>query len=105
MTANSFGEGKAYYVASSPEAGFLQSFLGNLCEENGIKPLVNAPEGIESVQRVKDGVSYLFLLNHKEGELSADIGAAKRTDLLTGKTFSGTAVVPGRGVLILSGTN
>ncbi|QSF45728.1 beta-galactosidase [Paenibacillus tianjinensis] len=102
LTVNSFGEGKAYYVASSPEAGFLQSFLGNLCEENGIKPLVNAPEGIESVQRVKDGVSYLFLLNHHEGELSADIGAAERTDLLTGKSFSGTAVVPGRGVLILS---
>ncbi|MNW67509.1 Beta-galactosidase BgaA [compost metagenome] len=54
---------------------------------------------------MKDGVSYLFLLNHHEGELSADIGAAERTDLLTGKTFSGTAVVPGRGVLILSDKN
>lgn len=105
LTANSFGEGKAYYVASSPEAGFLQRFLGNLCEENGIKPLVSAPEGIESVQRVKDGISYLFLLNHKEGELTADIGAAERTDLLTGKKFSGSAVVPGRGVLILSDKN
>lgn len=105
LTANSFGEGKAYYVASSPEAGFLQSFLGNLCHESGIRPLVSAPEGIESVQRVKDGVSYLFLLNHQEGELSADIGAAQRTDLLTGKTFSGSVVVPGRGVLILSDKN
>ncbi|AIQ16057.1 beta-galactosidase [Paenibacillus sp. FSL H7-0357] len=105
LTVNSFGEGKAYYVASSPEVGFLQGFLANLCKENGIKPLVSAPEGIESVQRVKDGVSYLFLLNHKEGDLSADIGAAERTDLLTGKTFSGSAVVPGRGVLILSDKN
>ncbi|WP_342438462.1 beta-galactosidase [Paenibacillus sp. FSL L8-0436] len=105
LTVNSFGEGKAYYVASSPEVGFLQGFLANLCKENGIKPLVSAPEGIESVQRVKDGVSYLFLLNHKEGDLSADIGATERTDLLTGKTFSGSAVVPGRGVLILSDKN
>lgn len=102
LTANSFGEGKAYYVASSPEAGFLHGFLTNLCEENGIKPLVKAPDGIESVQRVKDGVSYLFLLNHKEEELGADIGTAERTDLLTGQTYSGTAMVPGRGVLILS---
>lgn len=102
LTANSFGEGKAYYVASSPEAGFLHGFLTNLCEENGIKPLVKAPEGIESVQRVKDGVSYLFLLNHKEEELGADIGTAERTDLLTGEIYSGTAIVPGRGVLILS---
>ncbi|MHA6534023.1 beta-galactosidase [Paenibacillus sp. BAC0078] len=102
LTVNSFGEGKAYYVATSPDAAFLQGFLSNLCAEQEISPLVSAPEGIESVQRVKDGVSYLFLLNHKEGELSADIGSTERTDLLTGKKFSSTAVVPGRGVLILS---
>ncbi|WP_042197736.1 beta-galactosidase [Paenibacillus camerounensis] len=102
LTANSFGEGKAYYVASSPEAGFLHGFLANLAEENGIGPLVSAPAGVESVQRVKDGVSYLFLLNHNEGECTADIGGTQRTDLLTGKKYSGTAVVPGRGVLILS---
>lgn len=105
ITANSFGAGKAYYVATSPEAGFLTGFLANLCEEKGIKPLVAAPAGIESVQRVKDGVSFLFLLNHAEDELSADIGPAIRTDLLTGKKYSGSAVVPGRGVLILSDKN
>ncbi|MNP74602.1 Beta-galactosidase BgaA [compost metagenome] len=57
---------------------------------------------MESVQRVKDGVSYLFLLNHNEQESTADIGEVERTDLLTGSTYSGTAIVPGRGVLILS---
>ncbi|WP_410513606.1 beta-galactosidase [Paenibacillus sp. BR2-3] len=103
LTVNSFGEGKAYYVATSPEDRFLQDFLANVCTENNIKPLVKAPAGIESVQRVKDGVSYLFLLNHTESELTAEIGSAMRTDLLTGKTVSGSAVVPGRGVLILKG--
>ncbi|MEK4877412.1 MULTISPECIES: beta-galactosidase [Paenibacillus] len=102
LTVNKFGEGKAYYVATSPEAGFLQGFLANLCAEKNIQPLVTAPEGIESVQRVKDGVAYLFLLNHTAGDLSADIGPAERTDLLTGNVISGSAVVPGRGVLILS---
>ncbi|MFC6653244.1 beta-galactosidase [Paenibacillus rhizoplanae] len=102
LTVNRFGAGQAYYVATSPDAAFLRGFLGNLCADNGIAPLVSAPEGIESVQRVKDGVSYLFLLNHAEEELSADIGTGERTDLLTGKKFSGSTVVPGRGVLILS---
>jgi beta-galactosidase len=102
LTVNSFGEGKAYYVATSPDASFLHGFLANVSADNGIAPLVSAPEGIESVQRVKEGVSYLFLLNHTAEELSADIGSGERTDLLTGKTFSGSAVVPGRGVLILS---
>ncbi|NQX47527.1 beta-galactosidase [Paenibacillus tritici] len=102
LTVNRFGAGQAYYVATSPDSAFLRGFLGNLCADNGIAPLVSAPEGIESVQRVKDGVSYLFLLNHAAEELSADIGTGERTDLLTGKKFSGSTVVPGRGVLILS---
>lgn len=102
LTVNRFGAGQAYYVATSPDSAFLRGFLGNLCADNGIAPLVSAPEGIESVQRVKDGVSYLFLLNHAAEELSADIGIGERTDLLTGKKFSGSTVVPGRGVLILS---
>lgn len=102
LTVNNFGEGKAYYVATSPEAEFLKGFLANLCADKNIQPLVTAPEGIESVQRVKEGVSYLFLLNHTTGDLSADIGAAERTDLLTGNKVSGSAVVPARGVLILS---
>lgn len=99
---NSFGAGKAYYVATSPDAAFLRGFLANLCADKGIAPLVSAPEGIESVQRVKDGVSYLFLLNHSAEELRADIGTLERTDLITGSKFSGSTPVPGRGVLILS---
>lgn len=102
LTENAFGEGKAYYVATSPEASFLQGFLGKLCNDKGIVPLVKAPEGLESVQRVKDGKSFLFLLNHTEGELSADIGPGSRTDLLSGTVFGGTATVPARGVLILA---
>lgn len=102
LTVNRFGEGKAYYVATSPDAAFLRAFLATVSAENGIAPLVSAPEGIESVQRVKEGVSYLFLLNHSAEELSADIGTGERTDLLTGKKCSGSTVVPGRGVLILS---
>ncbi|SEU02548.1 beta-galactosidase [Paenibacillus sp. NFR01] len=105
LTANSFGEGKAYYIASSPEAAFLRDFLATVSEEQGIQPLVAAPEGIESVQRVKNGVPYLFLLNHQPEDLKAEIGAAERVDLLTGQTFSGTAVVPGRGLLILTEKN
>ncbi|MEK4518382.1 beta-galactosidase [Paenibacillus sp. FSL P2-0089] len=102
LTVNSFGAGKAYYVATSPDAAFLRGFLANLCADKGIAPLVSAPEGIESVQRVKDGVSYLFLLNHSAEELRADIGTLERTDLITGSKFSGSTPVPGRGVLILS---
>ncbi|MFP4977630.1 beta-galactosidase [Paenibacillus sp. CN-4] len=101
VTVNNFGEGRAYYIASSPDAAFLRGFLGKLCEDKGIRPLVSAPEGLESVQRVKEGASFLFLLNHTAGELSADIGTGERLDLLSGDKVSGSVTVPGRGVRIL----
>ncbi|MGV2788595.1 beta-galactosidase, partial [Clostridium perfringens] len=47
LTKNAFGEGQAYYVASSPDSQFLQGFLANLCEEQGVKPLLNTPAGVE----------------------------------------------------------
>ncbi|MCM3702204.1 beta-galactosidase [Paenibacillus macerans] len=103
LTVNRFGNGRAYYVASSPEASFLQGFLKNLCEEKGIKPLLEAPAGVETARRVKGGNEYLFLLNHNAEDVQVDIGADAKKELLSGDTLTGTVTVPGRGVLILEG--
>lgn len=103
LTVNRFGNGRAYYVASSPEASFLQGFLKNLCEEKGIEPLLEAPAGVETARRVKGGNEYLFLLNHNAEDAQVDIGANAKNELLSGETLSGTVTVPGRGVLILEG--
>ncbi|MEC2343453.1 beta-galactosidase [Paenibacillus barengoltzii] len=103
VTVNSFGKGRAYYVASSPDAAFLQGFLKNLCEEKGIQPLLDAPEGVEVARRVKDGKAFLFLLNHNEGAAEVEIGSEAYKDLLAQTEVSGTVQVPGRGVVILEG--
>ncbi|SME89160.1 beta-galactosidase [Paenibacillus barengoltzii] len=103
VTVNSFGKGRAYYVASSPDAAFLQGFLKNLCEEKGIQPLLDAPEGVEVARRVKDGKAFLFLLNHNEGPAEVEIGSEAYKDLLAQTEVSGTVQVPGRGVVILEG--
>ncbi|WMT42228.1 beta-galactosidase [Paenibacillus sp. D2_2] len=101
LTVNRYGKGKAYYVASSPEAAFLDGFLANLCAEKGIEPLLNAPAGVETTRRVKDGNSYLFLLNHNASDVEVDLGSIEAVDLLTTERVSGKIVVPGRGVKIL----
>ncbi|MGG1612818.1 beta-galactosidase [Paenibacillus sp. FSL K6-2441] len=103
VTVNSFGKGRAYYVASSPDAAFLQGFLKNLCEEKGIQPLLDAPEGVEVARRVKDGKAFLFLLNHNEGAAEVEIGSEAYKDLLAQTEVSGTVQVSGRGVVILEG--
>lgn len=100
LTVNKFGQGQAYYVASSPEASFLEGFMSNLCEEKGIKPLLTAPAGVEVARRVKNGMSYLFVLNHNAEAAEVEVGSEK-LDLLTGENVTGTLTVQGRGVAIL----
>ncbi|MGV2806170.1 beta-galactosidase, partial [Clostridium perfringens] len=104
LTKNAFGEGQAYYVASSPDSQFLQAFLANLCEEQGVKPLLNTPAGVEVVERVKDGNSYLFIMNHNAEEMTFDAGSANQFDLLGSRQISGHVTIPGRDVMILERT-
>ncbi len=101
LTVNRFGEGKAWYVASSPDDDFLKGFLSDLCAEKGIQPVMQVPAGVEAVSRSKDGNTYVFLLNHSEQTADVDFGSEPTVDLLTGRFLSGTAPLAGRGVMIL----
>ncbi|MEC0175135.1 beta-galactosidase [Paenibacillus favisporus] len=102
LTVNRFGEGKAYYVATSADSDFMEGFLGAVCAEKGVQPLVpELPAGVEVARRVKEGRSFLFVLNHNAESTTVRIGDVKRRDLLSGVTVDGAAEVPGRGVLIL----
>jgi len=102
VTVNRFGAGQAWYVASSPEAAFLEGFLGKLCADQNIKPLVKrAPEGVESSRRVKDGRGILFLLNHNAKTKEVELCEGRYRDLLSGESVEGRTAVPGRGVRLL----
>ncbi|WP_274363561.1 beta-galactosidase [Paenibacillus thermotolerans] len=104
VTVNRFGEGQAWYVATSPEPSFLQGLLGGICREKGVQPLLRPVAGLEASRRTKDGKHLLFLLNHNPESVTAELlsGGTRYTDLLTGRTVEGKAEVPGRGVMILS---
>ncbi|GAB6927275.1 beta-galactosidase [Paenibacillus sp. JCM 10914] len=104
LTRNRFGKGQSYYVASSPDAAFLQALLANLCEEQGVKPLLNTPHGVEVAERVKDGRSYLFVMNHNAEAMTFDAGSANRIEILSGLPISGLTTIPGRDVMIMEGS-
>jgi beta-galactosidase len=102
LTVNRYGQGQAWYVATSPDAAFLERFLGNLCRDKGIEPVVRkASPGVEASARVKNGETFLFLLNHNPGEAAADLGGRGGRDLLTGEDVAGETAIPGRGVRIV----
>ncbi|MBB3108476.1 beta-galactosidase [Paenibacillus phyllosphaerae] len=100
LTRNRFGQGEAYYVATSPEASFLQGFLGELCEARGIAALPGVQSGVEVTERVKDGRSYLFVMNHNAEAVNVDLKDGG-VDLLTDRSVSGVTELAGRGVMIV----
>ncbi|MFC0333012.1 beta-galactosidase [Paenibacillus sepulcri] len=105
LTRNSFGSGEAWYVATSPDASFLQGFLGSLCAERGIEPLPGKQPGVEVASRDKDGHSYLFVMNHNPNAVTVEFDQNYGVDLLTGQPASGPATVAGRGVMIIEASS
>ncbi|MBP3962321.1 beta-galactosidase [Paenibacillus lignilyticus] len=101
ITRNKFGSGEAWYVASSPDEPFLQGFADVLCKQHGIAPLPGKQSGVEVTRRVIDSRAYLFVLNHNADAVTIELGTESGTDLITGNTYAGQAVINGRDVLIL----
>ncbi|MFC4809123.1 beta-galactosidase [Paenibacillus sp. GCM10023250] len=101
LTRNRIGEGEAWYVASAPDAAFLQGLLGELCRAKDIRPLPGKAPGVEVTRRERDGKSYLFVLNHNETEATVRLDGLSGTDLITGQAVSGDVRLAGRGVLIV----
>ncbi|WNQ14222.1 beta-galactosidase [Paenibacillus aurantius] len=101
LTRNRFGEGSAWYLASSPEPAFLKEFTRGLCEEKGIHPhLKNVPQDVEVTCRSKDGKRFYFLLNHGDGERTVALDELRLMDLLSGETHAESVVLPAKDVLI-----
>ncbi|MGG4104979.1 beta-galactosidase [Paenibacillus lautus] len=101
LTVNSFGQGKAWYVATSPEPKFLKDLMQTICNDHGIEPVLKAPEGVEVTKRVKEDVEFTFVLNHMPESKPVPLEGDTYVDLLTGEEHRDSCEVPARGVMIL----
>ena len=99
-TINTFGDGQVIYIGTMGDDSFNSSIAKWVLELGNIEPLLLTPAGIEVTQRWQADQRLLFVLNHNAiaEEISLD---NTYTDLITGKTFSGTITIEPREVLIL----
>lgn len=81
LTKNSYGQGKAYYVATRSEAAFYNKLIELVCAEQEVKGVLETPEGLEATVRFGDNNKYLFLLNHAD-ETKTIIADADYYDIL-----------------------
>ena len=101
LTVNEFGSGKAYYIATLPHNDFLRKLLRHVCAEQGVRPVLEAPERVEATFRTHEGRDYLFVLNHNYGPVEVQLPEGEYFDLLTQSPRSGLMPMDAVGAAIL----
>lgn len=81
LTRNSFGEGRAYYVATRSNAEFYEKLIEKICDDNQVKGVMDTPKGVEVTARYGADKKYLFLSNYS-GETQTVIADADYMDIL-----------------------
>lgn len=101
LTCNSYGEGKAYYVATASDEKFYRKFLKDICEEAEIQPALQVPEGVEVTARSRGEQKLWYLLNHNETPAMVKLPFSTE-DLLTGESrTAGEITLAPKDVVIL----
>jgi len=96
VTKNAVGAGAAWYIATRPDADFLDDFYRAVFEETGVKPLIdNLPVGVQVARR--GGV--LFAMNFTRRPVT--IALPEGTDALTGEKLGGMTELGVNGIRIV----
>ncbi len=66
VTVNSYGAGKAYYVATEPDKHILGQLAELLREEAGLEAMGESPKDVELTLRKGRRQDYLFAINHTD---------------------------------------
>lgn len=100
ITMNRFGLGRLYYVGCESRDPAFYDRLGRfLGEALAIEPLLDVPEGVEVVSRIKDDLEYLFVLNLTE-EMKVIALPERMKELVTEKEYPNSLGLPGLDIRI-----
>jgi beta-galactosidase len=105
ITVNTFGRGKAYYVATQVGEELMHKLAEVICKEANVDPSldVTVPKGVELTTRVRqDGRRIFFLLNHTHDAIEVSFPENSRfKELLTGIQVGSAVLVGGKDVCAL----
>ena len=104
VTRNTFGEGKAYYLAAESDLEFLRSFYGDVFREAGLNNAlgVELPYGVTVTERTgTDGKKLVFVMNFKNEPVRVE-GVGRQTDAESGKVYEGYLELGAFGCIVLN---
>lgn len=104
ITRNAHGRGSAWYFATQLEPSALADRLGAIARAAGVRPPaeVEAAGAFEIVRRRAENASYVFVVNHGDTELVADV---RGTELITGLAVEDRLRVPSGAVRVVREEN
>jgi beta-galactosidase len=103
LTVNGHGQGRAYHIASRNEDRFTGNFLRFLMRELKLPRAVDGElsKNVNAQIRVKDGRTYLFLLNFNGEPAQASLGSKRYTDAESSEAVQGIVTLPAYGSRVL----
>lgn len=106
LTVNSFGKGRAYYIAARTENRFLEDFYGELISRLGLLKALDAdfPEGVTAQLRTDGERQFVFLMNFSEEEKTVTINSTVFNDIITGEEVPSEFMLQPYGVRVIAKT-
>ncbi len=101
LTENSYGKGKAVYVATDPEDDFIRDLMKHYCNEKVLRSFIEPRKGVEIAQRVKGDKTLTFILNHNNEKATLTLPEGKYSSLLDGSVVSGEITLLPKDLYIL----
>jgi beta-galactosidase len=100
VTLKRLGAGRVIYVGTSLDNVGQALLMDKVLAEAGVISGVPAPDNVEIVRRVHEGIDYWFVLNHNPvaHEIRLPSGGI---ELLTGRTVTETVIVNGFDALVV----
>ncbi len=86
LARNSYGKGQAFYVGTHSDDAFYAVYLKDICDELGIKPLMEAPHNVEVTCRHDEENDFYFIMNHNDESREVRLPKAG-TDILTDTAY------------------
>ncbi|NLV36964.1 MAG: beta-galactosidase [Clostridiaceae bacterium] len=107
LTVNSFGQGKAWYMAARFDEGFLTDFYSSLIAQLELKKVLGTelPPGVTAQVRSDGFNEYIFVMNFSEEQRIVDFGEDKAEDMLTGEKGLASVLLKPYGAAVLRRVN
>jgi beta-galactosidase len=93
---NSYGAGKAYYVAFRGNDNFLSDFFGSILSGLNLKKCLDTeiPEGVTAQMRGDGEKEFIFLQNYADQPKEVQLKGMALEDLLTGDIIEDSVCLP-----------